>query len=263
MRRNLLFLGLATAVVTLAVGCGSGYNAADIAQSYGILNRCDLQPKIASIIQSGEADKMINNGSAAVRSRVQNCGSNKILVSEYLIEGEVYRIEVRKTFNPLKNIPCDSIRYGYFDKGLDKDYICWFQLSSVIDSLKNNSFSADYVVAYRAWRDLNGKVHPVRVEEGITPDWVLAPNGLNLNLHTTLSPMQTVWVQGAVSDGRHKALGAPADDYDVQTGVVGHRVNAASATDCRWLLMADGMSGRSMNAPIPFVNLDLAGKVLN
>ncbi|HPS52720.1 MAG TPA: hypothetical protein PLK08_04120, partial [Phycisphaerae bacterium] len=157
MRRNLLVLVLAAAVMTLAVGCGSGYNAAEIAQSYGILNRCDLQPKIASIIQSGEADKMIDTGSAAVRYRVQNCGSNRLLVTEYLIQGEVYRLEVRKAFNPLKNVPADSIRYAYYDKMLDRDYICWFQLSSVINSLQNNSFSAEYVVAYRAWLDLNGK----------------------------------------------------------------------------------------------------------
>lgn len=262
MRMNLLFLGLAAAVVTLAAGCGSGYNAAEIAQSYGILNRCNLQPKIASVIQSGEADKMITNGSAAISYRVQNSGSSKILITEYLIEGEVYRVEVRKTFNPLKNVPSDSIRYAYFDKGLDKDYICWFQLSSTISSLRNNSFCADYVVAYRAWRDMSGKVHPVRVEQGETPDWTLAPEGLNLCLHTTLSPMQTLWIQGAVSDGRHKALDAKADDYDVRTGVQGHLTNTATANDGRWLLIADGMSGRNMNEPIPFVNMDLAGIVL-
>lgn len=262
MQRNLLFLVVAAAIMTLAVGCGSGNTAAEIAQSYGILNRCDLQPKIASIIQSGEADKMIENGSAAVRYRVQNCGSSKILVTEYLIQGEVYRIEVRKTFNPLKNIPTDSIRYGYFDKMLDRDYICWFQLSSTICSLRNNSFSADYVVAYRSWRDLKGEVHPVRVEEGETPNWVLAPDGLNLCLHTTLSPMEVLWIQGASSDGRHKALCAPATDYDVKNGVAGHMTNTQSAADGRWLLVADGMSGRNMSAPVPFVNLDLAGIVL-
>lgn len=245
MRQNLLLMVLAAAVVTLAAGCGSGYNAADIAQSYGILNRCDLQPKIASIIQSGEADKMVENGSADVRNRVQNCGSNKVLVTEYLIQGEVYRIEVRKSFNPLINIPTDSIRYGYFDKGLSHDYICWFQLSSVICSLKNNSFSGEYVVAYRAWRDLNGTVHPIRVEQGEAPSWTLAPEDLNINLHTQISPMQTVWIQGAVENGRRQSMG--------------------TANECsgKWLLIADGMSGRSMSEPIPFVNLDLAGIVLN
>lgn len=229
MREKALFLLLAVATSLLVVGCGSGNNAAEIAQSYGILNRCDLQPKIANLIESGQADKMIEDGQAAKRYRVQNLGDKKILVTEYLIQGEVYRVEVRKTFNPLKNVSAMRIRYGHYEQGLDSDYICWGQLNSVICSLENDSFESTVAqVATRAWRDSNGKVHPVTVEQGAAKRLAYSADGLSLTIHTDMWPMTTIWVQGIGDD--------------------------------QWLLLGDGMAGRNMKAPIPFVNLSLAKK---
>ena len=95
MLRKALFLTTAVILCSLSVGCGSGSTAAEIAQSYGILNRMDLQPKIAGIIQSGQADAMIGDNIAKKRYRVNGIGKDRVLVTEYLIQGEVDRKSTR------------------------------------------------------------------------------------------------------------------------------------------------------------------------
>ncbi|MCD4825222.1 MAG: hypothetical protein K8S55_11515 [Phycisphaerae bacterium] len=246
MLKKATFLTLGVALCGLVVGCGSGTTPAEIAQSYGILNRCDLQPGIAGIIQSGQADKMIENGQAAVRNRVVGSGKDRILVTEYLIQGEVYRVEVRRAINPTENVKEKNLSFANSKQGTEYSSITWGHLLRVWRTLKNESYEAQAAVAYRAWRGLDGKVHGVKVVKGEVPDWQVTENVLDLTIGTKKWPMVTMWFQGLTSDGRQSSGGVqPPNDDHVNTDIF--------AQDGRWLMTAPGPGVQC----VPFVNTKL------
>jgi hypothetical protein len=247
MLRKVVLLSVGVALCGLASGCGGGSTAAEVAESYGILNRGDLQPKIAGIIQSGQADAMIEQGIAKVRHRVNGAGKNRVLVTEYLIQGEVYRVEVRRAIDPTRNIPSHRIQYATSQQGPDEQVITWCHLAKVWATLRDNSYEAQPVVAYRAWRGVDGKVRNVIVQPGPEPDWETHDEDMNLCVRTKIWPIVEMWIRGITVDARRANSGAGADDM---------------VCDGRWILesVGSGVEGQAtnMDGRTHFVNLKLA-----
>jgi hypothetical protein len=247
MLRKAVLLSVGVAFCGLASGCGSGTTAAEIAESYGILNRGNLQPKIAGIIQSGQADAMIDQGIAKVRHRVNGLGKNRVLVTEYLIQGEVYRIEVRRAIDPTRNIPTDRIQYATSQQGPNKQVITWFHLANIWSTLRDNSYEAQPVVAYRSWRGLDGKVRNTIVQPGPEPKWETHDEDMNLCVRTKVWPIVEMWVRGMTVDARQATSGAGRNEM---------------ACDGRWILESagSGVEGQPTNVggQTYFINLKLA-----
>lgn len=248
--RKVCFLSIAVLMSGLLAGCGGGTTAAEIAQSYGILNRCDLQPEIAGILQSGQGDVMVAEGMARVRHRVNGSGKHRVLVTEYLIEGEVYRVEVRRAIDPTMNIPASEVVYANGEMGPKKKLLVGLELRKVWSALKDHSYEARPEIAYRAWRGLDGKVRDVVVRKGEELEWTTGPANLNLCVRTKKWPMVDLWVRGLTSDQRTPSSGAGENE---------------PATDGRWILESpgEGVQGHptEINGQTHFVNLKLADAV--
>jgi hypothetical protein len=259
------------ALFALTTGCGSGRTPAEIAESYGILNRYGLQKDIAGVIQSGQADYMIAAGHAHVRSRVNGCGKDRVLVTEYLIQGEPYRIEVRRAINPLEDVYSAEIMSAHSRQGQIEQSIDGFQLCAVKSALKNDSYEGEAVIAYRAWQDLDGKIHPVRVMKGKTPDWQPTDNAMNLTVRTRGDwPGITLWVQGVTSDGRRRdpkygqhdwASDGPYSGMPQDSPAGNPETSDADAVNGCWIIQSPGpaVSGQptQVNGQTYFVNLEL------
>jgi len=244
MREKVLLVIVGSLLCGLVAGCGGGSTARDVAKSYGLLNNWDLQPGIADVVQSGQADQMIAAGQAKVRNRVNGLGSGRVLVTEYLIRGEVYRVEVRKPINPLKNVPQSRIRHANTKQGFDENVISWLKLDCVCATLRGASYQAKPEVAYRAWRGTDGVEHSVKTRPGQVPDWPASPEPLDLNIRTKGWPVPGIWIQG----------------------LAGSEQDAQAATDPfsgkqRWYIMNPGPAGFTGNELIPFINLKLYSKI--
>ena len=261
MLKKAFFLMSGIALCTFLVGCGSGTTAAEIAESYGILNRHGRQSKTAGIIQSGQADAMIKQGIARIRNRTAGLGGNRVLVTEYIISGEVYRVEVRRAIDPTKNIPLARLRYATSQQGSNHQDIALGHLDSVWGALRKHSYEARPVVAYRAWRGLDKKVRGVEVLKGPTPDWDPSQNDMNLYVRTMDWPMVTMWFRGLASDDRHGDSRGPARDEASEAGGGQYQ----SSCDGRWVMESPGpgVQGQDtvVNGRTHFINMKLYGAI--
>lgn len=249
MLRKALFLA-AVSFSALTMGCGGGSTAAEIAQSYGILNRGDLQPKIAAVVQSGQADAMVAEGIAKKRYRVNGGGDSRVLITEYLIEGEVYRVEVRRAIDPTMNIAASEIVYANSKLGPREQLLVGLKLLNIWSVLRDNSYEAQPEIAYRAWRDLKGEVHDVVVKKGPEPEWTTSNHSLNLSIRTKKWPLVEMWFRGLTSDLRQPESGAGENDL---------------APDGRWITESagEGVQGQrtDVNGQTYFINLKLADAI--
>lgn len=248
------YLVLALVSVSLLIGCGgSGTTAVEVVESYGILNQGNSDPEIASIIQSGQADTMIASGQAKIRHRAQGSGDRRILVSEYLIHGEVYRVEVRRAVNPMLNIELGRIRYGESVQGPVHGIINGWQMMAVYNCLRDDSYEARPAIAYRAWEGVDGKTRGVVIEEGEAPQWTQSQNDLSLLLRTKDWPVVMMWFRGLTSDTRRAA---PTDDfvqYNANTFAVAAEGQGVNACDGRWIMESPGPGVQV----VPFINMEL------
>ncbi len=235
MLKKVFFLMLGLVMCALSAGCGSGTTAVEIAESYGVLkNR-----KIAGIIQSGQADAMIEQGIARVRNRSAGWGKKRVLVTEYIIDGNVYRIEVRRAIDPTKNISRTHLRYATSQYGSDHKDIVGIRLASVWRALRNHSYEARPEVAYRAWRGLNKMVRGVKISKGLTPNWESSQNDMNLCIRTKDWPIVTMWFRGLVSDNRYEDSRGFAWDNSSE-GEGGHASQGQTTCDGRWVMESAG-----------------------
>ncbi len=232
MREKTFLLVMSCFMLTLVVGCsGGGSTAMEVAGSYKMLNKSNTKPWLAEAIRSGKADEMVRDGQAERRTRINGLGSGRVLVTEYLIHGEVYRVEVRRPFNPMINIPYSRIRYGECVSGKDKKIINWFRLSSVYGAIKNNSYQATPEVAFRSWRGVDGTVHAVKIVPGLKPTVGPSEDPVNLYIRTKDWPDVDVWFSGQGSQGRP------------------------------WFIMTPAAAGFEDKEQIPFINLKLNGAI--
>lgn len=266
-------VGLVGLLCWVAGGCDRGITATEIAESYGITNRYGLGNKdVVKIIESGQADAMIDSGQTRVRTWEKSYsglfGTRRVLVSEYIIEGHVYKIEVRRAVDPLMAISADRFRwveYGPRDRtvaleGMD-------ETNKVVRVLRTCSFEATPEVAYTAWRGEDGKVHGVRVGQGTPPDW---PQGytLDLTVRTKEWPASIVSMTALTSDGRREnprcwpyacamdgpiLLEAPLDSAARVVPNPRHDSDSIYAADGRWVMLAEGPGSMCKQ----FVNFEL------
>jgi len=237
MREKALLLIVGVFLCGLIAGCHGGLTAGEVAESYGLLNKKNSQPMIAELIQSGQADKMIEDGRAEVRNRINGFGYNRILVTEFLIHGEVYRVEVRQSINPMQNVPPGRVRYGESKQGLDSKIISWFNLSRVYKALKNDSYEVRGEVAFRPWKGTDGTVHGVNVKPGRKPDWQPSPKPLDLFIRTKGWPVPDMWFRGLITNEQSS--------------------KEPFGPDGRWNMMNPGPADFTGTEVVPFVNLKL------
>ncbi len=257
MREKALLLVVGVFLCGLVAGCGGGSTAGEVAESYGLLNNWDLQPRIAEVIESGQADKMIEDGHAKVRNRVNGVGSSRVLVTEFLIHGEVYRVEVRRAFNPMQNVPSFQVRFGEAKQGFESKIISWLNLAGVLDALQNNSYEARAEVAYRAWKGTDGTVHGVTVRPGLKPEWQPSPKPLDLFIRTKSWPIPEMWFRGLTTDGRRSSLKRGDCNYDFESQIPIRHSKSEFSCDGRWYIMNPGPAGFTGTEVLPFVNLEL------
>jgi len=253
MREKALLVIVGVFLCGLIAGCGAGSTAGEVAESYGLLK----QPKIAAVIESGQADKVIEDGHAKVRNRVNGAGSSKVLVTEFLIHGEVYRVEIRRAINPMNNLPARRVRFGKAKQGFDSKIINLFNLSRVYGSLKNDSYEQQAEVAYRAWKATDGTINGVKVKAGPKPDWQPSPKPLDLFIRTEEWPVPEMWFRGLTTDGRRSSLKRGEANYDFENQIPVRHTKSEFSCDGRWYMMNPGPAGFTGTEVLPFVNLKL------
>lgn len=96
-------LGLALAA--FLSGCAAPARprtAREIASAYG-----DLEGEAVRLVESGEADRLLEAGRLESRTRTEGEGRGRIEVKEWLVLGEPWRIEVkgRRWFDPIAAVP--------------------------------------------------------------------------------------------------------------------------------------------------------------
>jgi hypothetical protein len=272
MLKKAALLTVSVTLIALTSGCGgAGRTPAEVAESYGILNRYGLDKDIAGVIQSGQADYMIAQGHAHVRSRVNGRGKDRVLVTEYLIQGEPYRIEVRRPVDPIKDVREYEVMAGYARQQSDEQELLGLRLDKVASVLKDDSYEAKPVVAYRAWQDLEGKVHPIRVMDGSMPDWQPTDDAMNLTLRTRGDwPIVSAWIRGITTDGRRRdpeygdhewAWDGPYSGKPQDSPSGNPATSSAHAVNGQWIIESPGpgVPGQSteVNGRTHFVNLEL------
>jgi hypothetical protein len=284
MRRSLLLSTAILALCLLNSGCDKGITAAEVAESYGIINRYGYDEEVSELIENGQADYMVANGHCRVRNTVKEqatrFGTRRVLVTEYIIDGEPYRIEVRRAVNPMRNIAAERLHYAVASQNSSENVINGLSLLSVYDTIKDHSFEATPVVAYRAWRDANGKVHPVRVLEADKLDWDVSGRDVNLIVRTADWPVTTMWFRGLASDGRREdphrgaqpdsmdharcCLASGGKNADAQFHTAGgydHANQHMAAHDYRWIMESAGPGVQGLRTDVDgrtcFVNLEL------
>lgn len=248
MMKNAMYLAVGVMLCGLLAGCGYGATAGEIADSYGVLNGWNLQPSTADLIQSGKADEMVQNGTATIRNRV--VGRN--LVTEYLIQGEVYRVELRQRIDPTANIGCTRLAYGHIRDDYDKTSISGLELLSLWSTLKNNSYAGEATVAYRSWRGSKDReTRSVATVKGeLVEEWLAHDTALDVTIRTRNFPITTMWFRGLLSEG---PLGKNTSEAPYRSWNKAKR----GTLDSRWIMLSPGPG---VKVP-PFVNMDLCDKV--
>lgn len=264
MLKKAALLTVSVALLACLGGCGAGQTPAEIAESYGILNKHGLSKDIAGVIQSGQADYMIASGHADVRTRINGSGDDRVMVTEYMIQGEPYRIEVRRPVDPIKNIWASEVMNGYARKGSDEAELHGLRLSDVVSTLKKDSYEAEPAVAYRAWKDCNGTVHPVRVMKGKTPDWQPTDATLDIVLRTRGDwPGVDCWIRGMTTEGRRRD-----PDYDAakESPSGNPETSEPQAVNGQWIVESPGPGVQGQRTEVGglthFVNIELYDAVL-
>ncbi|HUT56526.1 MAG TPA: hypothetical protein VNA25_01485 [Phycisphaerae bacterium] len=240
MLRRVWFLSVSVVSCMLATGCGAGMTANTIASSYGTLNSGwffrNSQQRVVEMIESGEADRMIEDGRASVRNTERHWGGHKILIKEFRIQGWLYRVDVHHSIDPAMDVLSTNMRrveYGPKDRALHT--INAVEMADVIGTLRTRSFNGIPETAYRAYVGADGQVHPVRVVTGQEPDWE-DESAIDLVLRTENWPMAVMHYRGCRPPGKAK------------TG-------KANKPDGRWIVMDPGPA-----VPVKyFINKDLHG----
>ena len=275
MLKKASFLIVGLALVALAPGCNQGTTAPEIISNCGILHN----DSIARIIESGEADKMIKRGHAHKTYEVRwipwTFGSKKVLVTKYKINGEIYMVEVRRSFNPLAGSPANPLNIEYIlyqqHGDLTPNIITATRNLATYNALVNHSYEARCVRAYRAYRGTDGKIRQARVEDGETPAWV-SQSGSNdcvtLNFRTVCNGVPIFTLKGLTSDGRQD-LSTPYGIGDVVSTIAGAGVlvdsydkkmsNTRTTHDYRWVVTG---TGSVLDRVQPFYNRKLLRAVL-
>jgi hypothetical protein len=167
------FLGLGAALCVFSCGCAT--TAGDIAASQGTLGKGShpqAEQRLVSMIESGEADRMVVDGKTEKKTYEKGCGDKAVLVTEHRIQGIVYRVEVRNHINPVMDVLTSNVRqvnYGPTDRSLQTENPV--ERSKVVLTLVNNSYDGQGEIAYRSYIGSDGTFHPVRVTPGDVPDW--------------------------------------------------------------------------------------------
>jgi hypothetical protein len=214
---------------------------------------------------------MIAAGHAHVRTRVNGSGEDRVLVTEYLIQGEPYRIEVRRAINPLANIRNVDIVNARTQQTWKEEYYWGLGLCRIKSILENDSYEGKPVIAYRAWQDCDGNIHPVRIFNGQIPEWTPGDEAMNLTLRTQADwPSIVLWIRGVTSEGRRRdpAYGAHNWAWDgpyrgtPQDSPAGNpETSEAHAVDGRWILESAGPGVQGQPTEVDgrthFVNLEL------
>lgn len=263
MLKKWIVPALCTAMTISATGCHTWYGsmtAVEVAKDEGILNIDDDEADVVSLIQSGQADKMLREGRCKVKHDIRGPEGKKVLISRYLVGGETYRIEVRPQVNPMKNVARRRLRYVRYVKGDDNSYIA--NVSKLYNCITEDSFDAKPEIAYRAWKGLDGKLHPITVMAAPAYDWRSHQKDLHLYIHTKEWPLSSMWLRGLTSEGRRKPPGGLfADDfynYNLATSTLETETQDTRACDGRWVMESPGPG---VNTP-PFVNFKLYDAIL-
>lgn len=225
MLRRLSFLSVGVALCSLAAGCGAGMTAKTIASSYGTLNSGwffrGSQQRVVELIESGEADRMIEDGRASVRTIERRWGGHKILIKEYRIQGWLYRVDVHHSIDPVMDVLTTNMRrveYGPRDRALRT--INAVEMADIVGTLRTRSFNGIPETAYRPYVGTDGTPHPARAVTGESPDWS-DQNAIDLILRTENWPMAVIHYRGCRPLGKAK------------TG-------KANKPDGRWIVMDPG-----------------------
>ena len=248
---------LALIACGLATGCQQNdvaITAVEIATEEGILNGNGENTAVASIIQTGQADKMLEKSQAHVEHEIRSNRDVKVLVTRYKIDGETYRIEVRRQVKPMRNIALHRVRHTEYSQEHDSAYL---HSKDIYKCLQNDSYEAHAEVAYRAWKGLDGKVRRIQVLSPEMPVWSPHENDLDLYIKTKEWPMAMMWIRGLTSDGR----GRPVDgylNYNTDTLAVRNENQSIRGCDGRWVMESKGPGVLCR----PFINTKLYSVII-
>jgi hypothetical protein len=200
------FLGVGVAMCFLIGGCRS--SAGDIAAGSGTLGRgLSKQPaenRLVQLIESGEADRMVAEGKTSQKTYVKGVGDGAVMVTEYRIQGMLYRVDVRNRVNPVMDVLTTNVRqvnYGPPARSLQTN--CPIERAEVLQSIANNSYESQGQVAYRAYVGGDGEFHPVRVVPGEVADWS-DRNGIDLIVRIDTWPAAVMHFRGCRPDGKDR-----------------------------------------------------------
>ncbi len=252
MLKHTMVLAVGVLLCGSLVGCGYGSTAGEIADSYGVLNGWGLQISTAALIQSGKADTMVQDGTATIRNRVICTTEGKKLVTEYLVNGEVYRVELRSAIDPTENIGCSRLAYGHIRDDEDKTSISGLELQSLWNALKNNSYDGKAEVAYRSWRgSKDRKTRPMQTAKGeLVTEWLNHDTAVDVTVRTRNFPITTMWFRGLLSEGvlKKNLSEAPFRCWNK---------TERGKFDSRWIMLSPGPGVKCE----PFINPTLCDKV--
>jgi hypothetical protein len=235
MQNKAVRLLLVASLCCGVVGCAQ--SASDIASSYGVMNSLGFNEKAAAMFESGQADALIESGQARVSHSVRG----DTLVTEYVIAGEVYRVEVRKQIDPTEGVAYWQVHWANAVEGLRKKHITGFQMASVWNILRDNSYEARAEIAFRSYKDSEGRTHRVRAEQAPRVEWLAGENAENLYIRTSEQPVSQMWFQNTGNSDSGTGTWCPTDVF--QSGRL----------DARWTTVSPG-PGKKTPA---FINLKL------
>lgn len=203
---------LATALsllCALGAGCRPKPEADEPVSAYSIAKRYGpITGKLAELVESGEADRIVRDDQAAKREYVLGRGRNEVRVTERWVLGEPYQIETitRRYYDPLADIPDDRIRLIVYGQNIGENALritAPDDIRALVKAIRSDSYEEVWRMVMRDCRRIDGTL--VQGGGGRIGAW---GHGCSLGLYLDIGEAEPVCLSGHAPRGKFRRLGA-------------------------------------------------------
>jgi hypothetical protein len=195
----------ATLLCVLTGACQPKPEAAPPVTAYSLAAKYGpITGKLAALVESGEADRIVRDGKAEKREYVLGSGRTEVKVTEHLVLGEPYDIETirRRYYDPLADIPDQKVRLLVYGQNLKENTLritAPREIRAVLKAVRSESYEE---VWNRAMRDCQVSDGTWRQGGGVRKSaWA---HGCHLGLYLDVGGSEPVCLSGHASSAHFR-----------------------------------------------------------
>jgi len=196
-------------LVAVCAGCRPKPEADEPVSAYSIA-KCygPITGKLGEMVESGEADRIVNDDKAEKREYVLGRGRNEVRVTERWVLGEPYQIETitRRYYDPLADIPDDRIRLIVYGQNIGENALRTTapdEIRALVKAIRSDSYEEVWRMVMRDYRRIDGTL--IQGGGGRKGAWA---HGCTLGLYLDTGEAEPVCLSGHAPSGKFRRLGA-------------------------------------------------------